>query len=174
MAIPMEPHFHPPIFIGVDFLAFRAGYYRGLDTLNNRLWSQARRSELICGFYDSKGAMITLTHVTGGSGFIGTHVVDALLDAGCSVRVLDPKAPHRADAEWVPVDVLDTEYRADGIRANAILPSVIDTPANRAAMPDADFSRWVRPEEIGNVIAFLCSDKSSALTGAHVPVYGQA
>jgi UDP-glucose 4-epimerase len=46
--------------------------------------------------------------VTGGSGFIGTHVVDALLAAGCNVRVLDPKAPHRADAEWVPVDVLDT------------------------------------------------------------------
>jgi NAD(P)-dependent dehydrogenase (short-subunit alcohol dehydrogenase family) len=72
------------------------------------------------------------------------------------------------------VDVLDTEYRADGIRANAILPSVIDTPANREAMPDADFSRWVRPAEIGNVIAFLCSDRASALTGAHVPVYGQA
>ncbi|MEO7556510.1 MAG: NAD-dependent epimerase/dehydratase family protein [Acidimicrobiales bacterium] len=46
--------------------------------------------------------------VTGGSGFIGTHVVDALLDAGCTVRVLDPKAPHRADVDWVPVDVLDT------------------------------------------------------------------
>jgi UDP-glucose 4-epimerase len=47
--------------------------------------------------------------VTGGSGFIGTHVVDALIDAGCTVKVLDPKPPHRPDTEWVPVDVLDTD-----------------------------------------------------------------
>ena len=56
------------------------------------------------------------------------------------------------------VDALDAEYRDDGIRANAILPSVIDTPANRASMPDADFDTWVRPEEIARVIRFLCSD----------------
>jgi NAD(P)-dependent dehydrogenase (short-subunit alcohol dehydrogenase family) len=72
------------------------------------------------------------------------------------------------------VDALDAEYRADGIRVNAVLPSVIDTPANRNAMPDADFATWVRPGEIGDVIAFLCSAEASAITGAHVPVYGQA
>jgi UDP-glucose 4-epimerase len=47
--------------------------------------------------------------VTGGSGYIGSHVIDALIDAGCTVRVLDQRAPHRADAEWVPCDVLDLE-----------------------------------------------------------------
>jgi NAD(P)-dependent dehydrogenase (short-subunit alcohol dehydrogenase family) len=72
------------------------------------------------------------------------------------------------------VDVLDAEYRADGIRANAILPSVIDTPANRRSMPDADFDTWVRPEQIGRVIRFLCSDDASITSGAHIPVYGLA
>jgi NAD(P)-dependent dehydrogenase (short-subunit alcohol dehydrogenase family) len=72
------------------------------------------------------------------------------------------------------VDALDAEYRQDGIRANAIIPSVIDTPANRAAMPGADPSKWVRPEEIARVIGYLCSDESTATSGAHVPVYGRA
>jgi NAD(P)-dependent dehydrogenase (short-subunit alcohol dehydrogenase family) len=72
------------------------------------------------------------------------------------------------------VDALDAEYRKDGIRANAVLPSVIDTPANREAMSDADFDTWVRPEEIASVIRFLCSDAASAVSGWHVPVYGEA
>jgi NAD(P)-dependent dehydrogenase (short-subunit alcohol dehydrogenase family) len=72
------------------------------------------------------------------------------------------------------VDVLATEYRDDAIRANAILPSVIDTPGNRAAMPDADFERWVAPEQIAAVVRFLCDDGSGVVSGAHVPVYGRA
>ncbi len=72
------------------------------------------------------------------------------------------------------VDALDAEYRKDGIRVNALLPSVIDTPANRRAMPGADFDTWVSPDEIARVITFLCSDAASATSGAHLPVYGQA
>ena len=72
------------------------------------------------------------------------------------------------------VDALDAEYRQDGIRANAIIPSTIDTPANRAASPDADHSRWVAPEEIAHTIRYLCSQESTAISGAHVPVYGRA
>jgi NAD(P)-dependent dehydrogenase (short-subunit alcohol dehydrogenase family) len=66
------------------------------------------------------------------------------------------------------------EYKNDGIRCNAILPSVIDTPANRASMPKADFDKWVKSAEIAGVIAHLLSDDSRPTSGAAVPVYGRA
>jgi NAD(P)-dependent dehydrogenase (short-subunit alcohol dehydrogenase family) len=61
----------------------------------------------------------------------------------------------------------------DKITANAVLPSIIDTPANRASMPNADFAKWVTPEELANVILFLASDSASAVTGALLPVSGR-
>jgi NAD(P)-dependent dehydrogenase (short-subunit alcohol dehydrogenase family) len=69
---------------------------------------------------------------------------------------------------------LAVEYRDEGVRCNAILPSVIDTPANRAGMPDADHERWVKPAEIAGVIAHLLSDDSAPTSGAAIPVYGRA
>jgi len=66
------------------------------------------------------------------------------------------------------------EYRDERVRCNALLPSVIDTPANRAAMPDADWSKWVAPAQLAATIAFLCSDAGAATSGAAIPVYGRA
>lgn len=66
------------------------------------------------------------------------------------------------------------EYRDEKIRCNAILPSVIDTPGNRASMPDADHDRWVKPEAIAGVIAHLLSVSSEPVSGAAIPVYGRA
>ena len=60
------------------------------------------------------------------------------------------------------------------MRCNAVLPSVIDTPANRDSMPDADWSKWVPPAEIARVIRFLVSEESRPISGAAVPVYGRA
>ena len=59
------------------------------------------------------------------------------------------------------------------ITVNAVLPSTIDTPANRASMPKSDFSRWVAPQELAEVILFLASDAASAVTGALLPVNGR-
>ncbi len=71
-------------------------------------------------------------------------------------------------------EAVAVEYRDDGIRCNAILPSVIDTPGNRASMPKADFSKWVKPEDIAEVISHLLSEDSGPVSGAAIPVYGRA
>jgi NAD(P)-dependent dehydrogenase (short-subunit alcohol dehydrogenase family) len=69
-------------------------------------------------------------------------------------------------------DSLAADLRGTGVRANAILPSVIDTEANRKAMPKADFSKWPKPEAIARVVLFLCSDAADLVHGAAIPVYG--
>jgi NAD(P)-dependent dehydrogenase (short-subunit alcohol dehydrogenase family) len=67
---------------------------------------------------------------------------------------------------------LSKELRNKRVNVNAVLPSIIDTPRNRADMPDADFSRWVSPDDLANVICFLGSDAAAAIHGALVPVVG--
>ncbi len=71
-------------------------------------------------------------------------------------------------------ETIAEEARDFGINCNCIMPSVIDTEANRKAMPDADFSKWVKPEEIARVILFLCSEEARIINGAAIPVYGQS
>jgi NAD(P)-dependent dehydrogenase (short-subunit alcohol dehydrogenase family) len=66
------------------------------------------------------------------------------------------------------------EYKAQGVRANTVLPSVIDTPLNRRVQPGADVSRWVDPAEIAQVILFLAGDASAPTSGAAIPVYGRS
>jgi len=71
-------------------------------------------------------------------------------------------------------DSLAAEVAGTGLRINSILPSIIDTGPNRKAMPQADFSKWPKPEEIARVILFLCSDAAGVVHGAAVPVYGDS
>lgn len=68
------------------------------------------------------------------------------------------------------VDSLAADLKATGIRANSILPSIIDTEANRRAMPDSDFAKWPKPRDIAQVILFLCSDDAKLIHGAAIPV----
>ena len=70
-------------------------------------------------------------------------------------------------------EALAAENKHLGIRANAVLPSILDTPANRAAMPESDPADWVTPESLAGVIAFLLSDAARDINGAGIPVTGR-
>jgi len=70
------------------------------------------------------------------------------------------------------IDSLAADLKGTGVRANSILPSIIDTEVNRKAMPNVDFAQWPKPEDIARVVLFLCSDDAKLIHGAAIPVYG--
>jgi NAD(P)-dependent dehydrogenase (short-subunit alcohol dehydrogenase family) len=126
------------------------------------------RLNLRPAFLLARAAMPRLVE-RGGGAFVGVSARAALRPFPGAASYVTGKA-----ALLAFVTALDAEYRGDGVRCNAVLPSTIDTPANRAATPDADFSRWVPPEQIARVVRFLVSEDSAPTTGAGVPVYGRA
>lgn len=71
------------------------------------------------------------------------------------------------------MDSLAADLKGTGVRVNSVLPSIIDTEANRKAMPKADFAKWPKPEDIARVILFLCSGEAGVIHGASIPVYGE-
>ena len=72
------------------------------------------------------------------------------------------------------IDSLAADAKGTGVRVNSILPGIIDTEANRKAMPNADYAAWPKPEEIARVILFLSSDDAKVIHGAAIPVYGDS
>jgi NAD(P)-dependent dehydrogenase (short-subunit alcohol dehydrogenase family) len=105
----------------------------------------------------------------GGGSFVGVSARPALQPFAGAAGYITAKAGVLAF-----IRALDAEYRNEGVRSNAILPSVIDTPANRRNQPDADHSKWVPPQQIAKVVRFLVSDESAPTSGAALPVYGRA
>jgi NAD(P)-dependent dehydrogenase (short-subunit alcohol dehydrogenase family) len=126
------------------------------------------RLNLMPAFNLARAAMPRFLERGGGS-FVAVSARPALKPFANAAAYVTAKA-----AVLAFVQALDADYRAEGIRANAILPSVIDTPANRRGQPDADHSKWVLPEEIARVVRFLVSDDSAVTSGAAIPVYGRA
>jgi NAD(P)-dependent dehydrogenase (short-subunit alcohol dehydrogenase family) len=72
------------------------------------------------------------------------------------------------------VESISEEVKEHNINVNCILPSTIDTEANRNAMPNSDFSKWVKTEDLANLVLFLCSDEAKVINGAAIPAYGLA
>jgi len=116
--------------------------------------------------------------------FLSRAVLPHMLEAGwgrivhvSSKAAVAPRAKRAAYAVSkmgliTLTEIIAAEVKGTGVTANVILPSVIDTPANRASMPKADPSKWVPPERIAATMQFLCSDAAESINGARVPVYG--
>jgi NAD(P)-dependent dehydrogenase (short-subunit alcohol dehydrogenase family) len=114
--------------------------------------------------------------------YLSRNVVPVMLKQGrgAIVNVASMAAIHHAAqsaayaaskaAAVAMIDSLAADLKGTGVRANSILPSIIDTDANRKAMPQADFSKWPKPQDIAHVILFLCSDDAKLIQGAAVPV----
>lgn len=126
------------------------------------------RLNLVPAFNLARAAMPRLA-AAGGGAFVAVSARAALRPFPGATGYITAKAGVLA-----LVKALDAEYGAVGVRCNAVLPSVIDTPANRESMRDADWRKWVPPEQIARVIRFLCSEDSAPTAGAAVPVYGRA
>jgi NAD(P)-dependent dehydrogenase (short-subunit alcohol dehydrogenase family) len=110
-------------------------------------------------------AAVPVMRQAGGGALVGIGSAAGLKGAGEMAAYSATKS-----AVMRLTESLADELRRDRIRVNAVLPSTIDTPQNRASMPGADMSGWVKPEEVAEVMAFLLSDRASGVTGALVPV----
>ena len=155
----------------LDCLVNAVGGYAGgikLWEMETKVFEQQLALNLRAGFVLTRAAARVM--VKQGSGAIVNVASKAAVDhaAGASAY-----AASKAAAVAM-IDSLSADLKGTGVRANSILPSIIDTPANRKAMPKADFAKWPRPEEIARVILFLCGDDAKLIQGASVPVYGDS
>lgn len=103
-----------------------------------------------------------------GRGAVVNIAARAALDHGAGSAVYNASKA----AALALFDSLAADLAGSGVRVNSVLPSIIDTPANRAAMPGADFARWPKADDIARVVLFLCSDDARVIHGAAIPVYG--
>jgi NAD(P)-dependent dehydrogenase (short-subunit alcohol dehydrogenase family) len=157
-------------FGGLDALVNIAGTFRWetLEKGSVDTWDLLYRVNLRSAVSTSHAALPHLTK-RGGGRIINIGAGAAAAKAGTGMGAYTASKAGVAKL----TEALAEEVKDRGITVNAILPSTIDTPANRADMPNADFSRWVPPKAIADVIVFLLSDQASAVTGALIPVSGR-
>lgn len=154
-----------------DVLVNTVGGYAGglkLWEMESKMFEQMVNLNLRSGYALSRAAVPVM--LKQGRGAIVNVAAKAAFDhaAGASAY-----AASKAAAVAM-LDSLAADLKATGVRVNTILPSIIDTEANRKAMPKADFSKWPKPRDIARVILFLCSDDAKVIHGAAIPVYGDS
>ena len=156
-------------FGGLDALINVAGGFKW-ETLENSLmvgWHRLFLMNVQTAANSSRAAIPYLRRSAAG------RIVN--IGANGALKAAAGMGPYAASKAGVHAltESLAEELKADGITVNAVLPSIIDTPINRADMPKADFASWVSPSELAAAILFLASEEASAITGALLPVTGR-
>jgi NAD(P)-dependent dehydrogenase (short-subunit alcohol dehydrogenase family) len=155
----------------LDALVNTVGGYAGgvkLWELETKVFDQMLALNLRSGYALARAAVRVM--LKQGSGAIVNVAAKAAIDHGGGAAAY---AASKAAAVAM-MDSLAEDLKGTGIRVNSVLPSIIDTEANREAMPKANFSKWPKAEEIARVILFLCSDGAQVIHGAAVPVFGNS
>ena len=159
-------------FSQIDALAHVAGGFSmgdpvhavNVDVFEKMMYINARLTYVTCGrvakHMVDKGVKGTITAVLARAGLSGGKNMAAY-------------SASKAAAERI-VQSMAQELKDHDIRVNGVMPSIVDTEPNRKDMPKADFSKWVTPEQIADVIAFLSSPAASSITGGSIPVYNKA
>ncbi|WP_276301699.1 SDR family NAD(P)-dependent oxidoreductase [Halorussus lipolyticus] len=156
---------------GLDYLANIAGTWRGgtpIEETDAETFDLLFDVNLKTMFLASKHALPHLRESAGGGAIVS-------VSARSSLEGGEGDGPYRASKAGVRLltETIAEEHTGE-VRANAVMPSVIDTPANREMMPDADHDKWVDPADIAETVLVLCSDATGVTSGAAVPVYGEA
>jgi NAD(P)-dependent dehydrogenase (short-subunit alcohol dehydrogenase family) len=153
----------------LDILVNTVGGYAGGDKLwelDTRTFDQMLALNLRSGYVLSRAAAKVMLQ-QGKGVIVNVASRSAIVHEGGAAAYAASKA-----AAVALMDSLAADLKGSGVRVNSILPSIIDTEANRKAMPGADFTKWPKSEDIARVIVFLCSDDAKVIHGAAIPVYG--
>jgi len=154
---------------GLDALVNIAGGFSWETVADGHLdtWDRLYRLNLRTALAASQAALPHLLAAGGG------RIVN--IGAAAAAKAATGMGAYAASKAGVArlTEALADEFKDRGITVNALLPSIIDTPANRKDMPDADASRWVTPAQLAGVVQFLLSEPAAAITGALIPVTGR-
>jgi NAD(P)-dependent dehydrogenase (short-subunit alcohol dehydrogenase family) len=153
---------------GLDGLVNIAGAFKWQKIAggSTEIWDQLYAVNLRTAVNASRAALPFLTHPGGRIVNVGA------MAAAHATTGMGAYAASKAGVARL-TEALAEELKDQGVTVNAVLPSTLDTPANRADMPSADFTRWVQPEALAAVIIFLLSDAAAVITGASIPVAGR-